>query len=65
MPKQKTNKSAKKRFRITKKGRVKRWKAGKSHRMGTFSQKRVRKLRKPGLVSEAEEKTVRRMLGAE
>ena len=65
MPKMKTNKSAKKRFRLTKSGKIKRWRAGKSHRMSSFSGKRVRNLRKPDLVSKAEEKNIKRMLLAE
>lgn len=62
MPKLKTNKSAKKRFRITGTGKVKRTRAGKSHLMVTFSGSRVRKLRKAKLVSKSEEKVIRRML---
>ena len=62
MPKQKTNKSAKKRCRVTRNGRIKRSRAGKSHLMSSFRGKRVRQLRRPALVSKAEEKTVRRML---
>ena len=65
MPKQKTNKSAKKRFRVTGTGKVKRTRAGKSHLMVSFSGGRVRKLRKARLVSRTEEKTVKRMLLAE
>ncbi len=65
MPKLKTNKSAKKRFRLTKSGKIKRSRAGKSHLMRSFSQKRVRRLRKPTLVSKAETKVIKRMLLAE
>jgi large subunit ribosomal protein L35 len=62
MPKLKTNKSARKRFKITAKGKVKRTRAGKSHLMVTFRQKRVRRLRKGALVSKPEEYVVKRML---
>ena len=65
MPKLKTNKSAKKRFRLTKSGKVKRSRAGKSHLMRSFRQKRVRDLRKSALVSKADLKTVKRMLLAD
>ena len=65
MPKRKTNKSAKKRFWVTKSGKVKRCQAGKSHRMVSFSGKRVRKLRKQTLVSPAALKVVRQMLAVD
>jgi len=65
MPKQKSNRSAKKRFKLTAKGKVKRPRAGKSHLMASFSGKRVRKLRKPGLASDGDAKVVRKMLLAE
>ncbi len=62
MPKLKTNKSAAKRFKLTGTGKVKRTRAGKSHLMVTFSGKRVRRLRKAGLVCKREEKNIKRML---
>ena len=65
MPKQKTNRSAKKRFRLTAKGKVKRTRAGKSHLMASFSGKRVRKLRKSGLASPGDAKVIRKMLLAD
>jgi len=65
MPKLKTNKSARKRFKLTGTGKVKRHRAGKSHLMRSFSQKRVRRLRKAALVSKAETKVVKRMLLAD
>jgi large subunit ribosomal protein L35 len=48
--KPKTKKALAKRFRLTKHGKVKRFKAGKSHLMSHKSGKRVRQLRKPTLV---------------
>ena len=45
MPKQKTHKGAKKRFRITANGKVKHRSAGTSHRQSRVSQKRNRNLR--------------------
>jgi large subunit ribosomal protein L35 len=62
MPKMKSNKSARKRCRVTRSGKIKRSRAGKSHLMSSFRGKRVRQLRRPAFVSKAEEKTVRRML---
>ena len=45
MPKQKTHKGTKKRFRITASGKVKHRSAGTSHLAARMSQKRKRKLR--------------------
>jgi large subunit ribosomal protein L35 len=65
MPKLKTKKSAKKRFKLTKSGKVLRPKAGKSHLMVGSRPKTVRSLRRKGLVHKSELQTVRRMLLAE
>jgi large subunit ribosomal protein L35 len=59
----KTNKSAAKRFRITGTGKVKRFKANKSHILTKKTAKRKRHLRSPGLVSPADEGRIKRMLG--
>jgi len=45
MPKQKTHKGTKKRFRLTATGKVKHRSAGTSHLASRMSQKRVRQLR--------------------
>lgn len=63
MPKQKTNRSAAKRFKKTGSGKIKRRKAYTSHILTKKSQKRKRKLRQPTLVSKADEKRVKRLLG--
>lgn len=63
MPKQKTNRSAAKRFKKTGTGRFKRSKAYRSHILTKKSAKRKRQLRKPTLVAKADEKRVRRLLG--
>ena len=63
MPKQKTNRSAAKRFKKTGSGKIKRRKAFTSHILTKKSPKRKRKLRKPTLVSRADEKRVKRLLG--
>jgi large subunit ribosomal protein L35 len=45
MPKQKTHKGVKKRFRVTARGKVKHRQAGTSHLNSRMSQKRKRRLR--------------------
>jgi large subunit ribosomal protein L35 len=63
MPKQKTNRSAAKRFSKTGSGKYKRNKAYRSHILTKKSPKRKRKLRKSTLVSKADVKRVKRLLG--
>jgi len=62
MPKMKTNSSAKKRFRITGTGKVKRFQANTSHRLRQKSKKAKLANRGMALVSKADEKRVLRML---
>jgi large subunit ribosomal protein L35 len=62
MPKMKTNKAAKKRFRVTGSGRVKRPKAGGNHGMQEKSRKRLRRLRNNDMVDSTMQKHVKRML---
>ncbi|MCL6493380.1 MAG: 50S ribosomal protein L35 [Ignavibacterium sp.] len=62
MPKMKSNKGAKKTFKKTASGRFKRKKAYKSHILTSKSRKRKRNLRKPTLVSKADEKRVKIMV---
>lgn len=62
MAKMKTNKSAAKRFRVTKSGRLKRSHAGMAHILGKKSQKRKRNLRKSGLVAKSDENQMKRLL---
>jgi len=59
----KTNRSATKRFKLTKSGKVRRLRAGKGHLLSSKSSKRRRNLRKPGLVHKTQEKTMKIMLG--
>lgn len=54
MPKIKTHKGAAKRFKRTASGKLKRSKAYRSHLMRKKGPKRVRKLRKSGLISDAD-----------
>jgi large subunit ribosomal protein L35 len=63
MPKIKTNRGARKRFRLTASGKIKRTKAYASHILTKKSSKRKRKLRKSTVVSGADGRRVRRMLG--
>jgi large subunit ribosomal protein L35 len=62
MPKLKTNRGAAKRFKITGTGKVRRFKANKSHLLTKKSSKRKRNLRKSGLVDPTNMRGVRRML---
>ena len=62
MPKMKTRKAAKKRFRISGSGRVKRPKGGGNHGMQEKSRKRLRRLRKNDMVDKTMQKHVKRML---
>lgn len=64
MPKQKTRRGAAKRFRLTAKGKVKRFKAYKSHILTKKHPKRKRNLRKSTLVSKGQEATIKQLLQA-
>jgi large subunit ribosomal protein L35 len=62
MPKMKTNRAAKKRFKITGSGKVRRSKGGLNHCMQEKSSKRKRRLRKNDMVDSTMEKRVKLML---
>lgn len=62
MPKMKTHSSAKKRFKVTGSGKIKRFHAFTSHMMRNKSKKAKLRLRDAGLVSEADEPRVKKML---
>ncbi len=62
MPKLKTNKSAAKRFKITKSGKIKTHKAGRRHILGKKTRKRKRQLRRPGYLSGGDAKKMRRLM---
>ncbi|MCB0646393.1 MAG: 50S ribosomal protein L35 [Saprospiraceae bacterium] len=62
MPKMKTHSSAKKRFKVTGSGKVKRYQAYTSHMMRNKSKKAKTRLVKSVLVCDAEEKRVKRLL---
>ena len=64
MPKMKTNSSAKKRFKFTGSGKIKRKHAFKRHILTKKSTKRKRNLTQTGLVSKADVKLVKLQLCA-
>jgi len=63
MPKQKPNKSALKRFKVTKNGKVRRNKAYRRHLLAARSRKRKRNLRRHGLVDSTQRRTYLQLLG--
>ena len=62
MPKMKTKSSAKKRFKLTGTGKIKRKHAFKSHILTKKSKKRKLKLTHDGLVSKADENNIKTMM---
>jgi len=62
MPKMKSHSGAKKRFRMTGTGKVKRGHQGKSHILTKKDTKRKRRLRQQTLVSTTQEKTVKNLI---
>ncbi len=62
MPKVKTKRAAKKRFKVTAKGRIKRWKASKSHLLVGKNAKRRRRLRRSDTVHPSDERMVKEYL---
>ena len=62
MPKMKSHSGAKKRFKITGTGKVKRYSRNKSHILSKKSTKRKRRLRTGTYVSSTQEKTVKNLI---
>lgn len=62
MPKLKTHRGAAKRVKRTGTGKLKRGHAFKRHLTGKKSQDRIRRLRKPALISSADHKRISRLL---
>ena len=62
MPKMKTHSASKKRFNLTKTGKVKFAKANKSHILTKKDTKRTRRLRAGGFVDKTMAATVRKMI---
>ena len=63
MPKMKTRRGAAKRFKVAGSGRLKRNKANHRHMLIRRSNKAKRKMRQTGIVSSADRKIVRALLG--
>ena len=63
MPKMKTRRGAAKRFKVTGSGRIKRNKANHRHMLIRRSNKAKRKMRKAGVLSNADRKIVKAILG--
>lgn len=62
MPKQKTHKGTKKRFRVSSKGKVKHRQSGTSHLASRMTQKRKRNLRGTATVDKTEADKIREAL---
>ena len=65
MPKMKTHKSIRKRFRVTGTGKLKRRQAGKKHLLSHKTGKRKRQLREPTLETGKMGKKYRQAMGGE
>jgi large subunit ribosomal protein L35 len=63
VPKQKTNRATKKRFKVTGTGKVLRRHAMKSHNLGKKSAKRKRAFRRDQTVDGSDTREVKRLLG--
>ena len=63
MPKMKTNRAARKRFKITGSGQVLRAQAGKRHGMIGKKRSRKRRLRRPTLIASVDRARALKMLG--
>jgi large subunit ribosomal protein L35 len=63
MPKQKTNKAAKKRIKVSKGGKLLRGKPGRRHLLSVKTTKRKRKLRRGGTIAAVDTYKVKRLLG--
>ncbi|MDY5585515.1 MAG: 50S ribosomal protein L35 [Arcanobacterium sp.] len=63
MPKMKTHSGAKKRFRVTGKGKLMREQAGKRHLLEHQSSRRTRRLSSDQPVAAADVKQINRLLG--
>ena len=63
MPKQKTDRGAAKRFKVTGTGRLRRRQAMRSHLLEKKSASRTRRLARPQDVAPADVRSVKRLLG--
>ncbi|HOD12882.1 MAG TPA: 50S ribosomal protein L35 [Candidatus Omnitrophota bacterium] len=62
MPKLKTNRSARKRFHVTKTGKLKKRSAFRGHILGKKSRKRKRHLRQSSYLTNSDAKKIRKIL---
>ncbi len=62
MPKLKTHRGAAKRFKVTGSGKIKRYRAYKSHLLTGKSAKRMRNLRQSSLVPEVQYENIKKLL---
>ncbi len=63
MPKMKTRRGAAKRFKVAGSGRIKRNKANHRHMLIRRTNKVKRNMRRPGVISSADKKIVKALLG--
>jgi large subunit ribosomal protein L35 len=63
MPKMKTHSGAKKRFKVTSNGKIRRRQAFMNHMLEKKPSTRTRKLNRPALVAKGDQKTVKKLLG--
>ena len=62
MPKMKTRRATAKRFRFTASGKIKRGRANRSHLLTRRAANRMRRLRRPALVSKSDKHRIKRLL---
>lgn len=63
MPKQKTNKAASERFKVTRKGKIMHRRQGHSHLLEHKSQSRKRRLKREGQLTGGDARQARRLMG--
>ncbi|KGF19963.1 50S ribosomal protein L35 [Pseudoglutamicibacter albus] len=63
MPKFKTHSGAKKRFKLTGSGKIRRQRANRRHYLEHKSSRLTRRLKGDVVVAKADQRTIRRMLG--
>ncbi|ONI65389.1 50S ribosomal protein L35 [Okibacterium fritillariae] len=63
MPKQKTHSGAKKRFKLTGSGKIKKQQSGMRHNLELKSSRRTRRLNQDQIVSKADHKNIKKLLG--
>ena len=63
MPKQKTHSGSKKRFKVTGSGKIKKQQSGMRHNLEVKSGQRKRRLNTDQLVSKADTKNIKKLLG--